>query len=84
MIFNEGQQADARPGFYYVSVLNNLGDARLLLGPFGQHGQALAHVSPAREIAQGMDPKAFWYAYGTCRIAEDAGPGILNRWWAGQ
>lgn len=75
---------DPRPGFYYVSVLNNLGDARLILGPFGQHDQALSHVADARKMSEAMDHRAFWYAFGTCRTEENAGPGILNRWEAGK
>lgn len=71
---------DPRPGFYYVSVVLGSNDYRLLRGPFvNDHAAALAAVDAARYRAYDLDPRAAWYAYGTCRLEEDAGPGILDR-----
>lgn len=75
-----GQQPDAKPGFYYVSVVRDRGDYRLLCGPFeNDHAGALAAVDAAKARAEELDRRAFWYAFGTCRLEQDAGPGILDR-----
>lgn len=63
---------------FYVSVINDSGDYRLLAGPFLTHSQALAMVDPARKAAEQYDPRAFWYAYGTCRVPDHNAPGLLN------
>lgn len=73
------QQPDNKPGFYYVSIIS--GDKTLLaVGPFvDNHGLALAMVEPVRaKVAKMGDPHEPWFAYGTCRTDEDAGPGKLN------
>ena len=84
------QQPDPQPGFYYVSVRRERGpthfmgagtDHRLLLGPFvNDHARALASVEQVRRKAEDLDPRACWYAFGTCRVesAEPPEPGILN------
>lgn len=58
-------------------------DYRLLAGPFiNDHAAALARVDDVRKVAERLDAKAAWYAFGTCRL--DVGPserppaGILN------
>jgi hypothetical protein len=77
---NETQAPDTRPGFYYVSVVRGSNDYRLLRGPFvNDHAGALAAVTPARYRAYDLDPRAYWYSYGTCRMDQDAGPGILDK-----
>jgi hypothetical protein len=77
------EQPDTKPGFYYVSVVRTGGlrhDFRLLRGPFqNDHAAALAAVEPGKARAEALDPRAFWYAYGTCRTDTDQGPGILDR-----
>lgn len=73
------QQPDPRPGFYYVSVVRG-SDCRLLRGPFvNDHAGALAAVEAAKAEACRLDPRAHWYAFGTCRLDKNAGPGILDR-----
>lgn len=75
---NTGQQPDPAPGFYYVSVIN--GDRHVLLsGPFKWHQSALDEVSTCRRVAKQVDPRAVFYAFGTCRTSTNAGPGILNK-----
>lgn len=72
------QQPDTKPGNYYVSVVRG-SDYRLLLGPFvDNHAGALEMVEAVRKKAEELDPKAHWYAFGTCR-AETSAPGILNK-----
>ena len=74
------QAPDSKPGFYYVSVVRDSGDYRLLRGPFvNDHAGALAAVDAARFRAYDLDPRAQWYAYGTARLDTDAGPGILDK-----
>lgn len=81
MKWNEAQNPDTKPGDYYVSVVNDRGDTRLLSGPYrDNHAAAVADVDKAKHIAQDIDPKAVWYAYGTVRVDHDvAGPGVLNK-----
>jgi hypothetical protein len=81
---NEQQQPDSKPGAYYVSAIDGPRKA-LILGPFiDDHAGALAMVEKAREKAEQLDNKAFWYAYGTCRVPTDGSvllrAGVLNRY----
>lgn len=72
------QEPDTKPGFYYVSVIDGQRHIKAL-GPFvNNHGLALGMVDTVRAKAIEIDPKAPWYAFGTCRTDEDAGPGKLN------
>jgi hypothetical protein len=65
-----------------VSVVRdgNVSDARLLSGPYALHASALAAVPEATRVASDFDPKAWFYAFGTVRMAASySEPGILNR-----
>lgn len=74
---NQAQQPDSKPGAYYVSVVRGA-DYRLLAGPFlNDHAAALALVPKATQVAQDLDPRAAWYAFGTCRL--DVAPGEVPR-----
>lgn len=74
------QVPDTKPGFYYVSVVRDNGDYRMLRGPFvNDHAAALAAIEAAKAKACELDRRGHWYAYGTCRTDEDAGPGILDK-----
>lgn len=68
---------DDRPGFYYVSVIDG-GRAARLRGPFGTHGEAADAVGAAKEELIARDPRAHFFAYGTCRAEEDLGSGYLD------
>lgn len=75
---------DTVPGNYYVSVRNDKGEYRLLLGPFeNDHAAALAEVDKVRLYASQVDPKSVWYFFGTARKDLDAPApdGILNPFW---
>jgi hypothetical protein len=52
------------PGFYVSAVDGSR--AALVSGPFETHSEALKAVGPAREAC--ADPRAHWYAWGTCRV----------------
>lgn len=80
------QLPDTKPGFYYVTVYrcnNNAGiggEHRLLRGPFvNDHAKALTAVDEAVRQACDLDPRAQWYSFGTARMEEDHGPGILDK-----
>lgn len=76
------QQPDTKPGAYYVSVKRGA-DYRLLAGPFiNDHSAALDRVDGVRRVAEGLDVKAVFYEFGTCRLDIEPGErppaGILN------
>ena len=56
---------------FYATVLNDEGDSRFLLGPYETHGEALATVERAKDLAIEYDRRAFWYAYGTASAPAD-------------
>jgi len=73
------QTPDTKPGAYYVTVADN-GRIGRLLGPFiDDHARALSLVDAARAKAEELDPRAVFYAFGTCRADAPLGPGVLNR-----
>ena len=77
---NDAQNPDKRPGAYYASVVDG-GRFRLLAGPVATHSEALALVEPAERLIRqryANDPKLPWYGFGTLRMDETAGAGILN------
>jgi len=76
--YNPTDTPDARPGFYYVSVIDGP-KFGLLSGPYSTHAEALAQVEPARKIAHKANRDAIWYGFGTCRLETSAGPGVLQR-----
>jgi streptogramin lyase len=72
-------QTDERPGHYYVSAIDGRRWA-LLYGPLERHADAVAAVETARRVAVDADARAWFYAFGTARVApEDPAPtGVLN------
>ncbi len=74
------QQPDHRPGNYYVSIRD--GDRYILAaGPFETHQQALDMVGRVNVLANKLDGRAVWYAFGTCRLEDGrpVRPGQLNQ-----
>lgn len=54
------------PGFY-VSVVD--GDRKALVaGPFATHEEALAQVDAERTKWNDLDPRAWFYAWGTAKV----------------
>lgn len=72
------QEPDSRPGFYYVSIMDGIRNGRLS-GPYLTHREALDDVTPVKVVAQNVDPRADFYAFGTMRSATDLVPGTLNK-----
>lgn len=53
--------------------------AGYLAGPFPDHQQALDMVPAVQAMAEALDPRAVFYAFGTCRFRVPmARPGRLN------
>ncbi len=73
------QIPDTKPGNYYVTALDGKRHA-VLAGPFrDDHQAALDMVDAAKTIAEEVDPKAVFYAYGTARTGYDYDKsGVLN------
>lgn len=71
---------DQRPGHYYVSAIDGPRSA-LVSGPYPTHQQALDLVPAKRAEAEKLDPKAVFYAFGTCRWYGEGTPpiGALER-----
>lgn len=74
-----------KSGGYYVSVLDRQGNdgtgrLGLLAGPFKTKREAGRWVDKATEAACRVDGRAYWYAFGTCRMKDDyRKPGVLNQ-----
>lgn len=77
------QTPDTKPGAYYVTVVDGPRVGRLLGPFFDDHAGALAMVDSVRAHAETVDPRAAFYAFGTCRIpADDSVPiraGLFNK-----
>jgi hypothetical protein len=58
---------------FYVSVRNDSGQHRFLLGPFVTHQEALANVDRGRVLSRN-DPQSPWYSYGTASTDRGAVP----------
>lgn len=67
---------------FYVTMIRDPGPRQRvarLAGPFDQHEDALTHVDRARAIAEEVDPRAVFDAFGTSAITSDNHrPGTLN------
>jgi hypothetical protein len=76
-----GAHAEGDPGGFYVTVKDH-GKTGWLLGPYATHGEALALVGEGRALAEAVNSRAFWYAYGTARVATGNRPaGLLTPSW---
>jgi hypothetical protein len=70
--------SNGEPGGFYVTVKDG-GRTGWLLGPYGTHEEALDLVGAGRKLAESVNDRAFWYAYGTSRIVDGRRPdGLLN------
>ena len=69
---------DRTPGAFYVSC-ENAGRRALLVGPFATHVDAITRVDDVRKLAERLDPRAVFYAFGTSRapVGTDT-PGKIN------
>jgi hypothetical protein len=65
-------------GGYYVSCIDDSGNAFLMAGPYRTHGEALAAENKACKIASDIDGRAWFMAWGTCH-KDSREPGVLNK-----
>jgi len=71
--------------YYYVSIMDGPGRYILAAGPFLTFNEASMTVRSVNDKACELDPKAWFYAYGTCsitRMLDDTRPlptGVLNK-----
>ena len=66
-------------GGYYVSC-TDAGQVWLMAGPYQTHSEALADQDKALKIADSIDGRAWFMAWGTCRIKDgELKPGKLNQ-----
>ena len=62
---------------YYVSVVDGE-RVCIAAGPFQTHEEALARVDEVKVLADKADPKAHWYAFGTCKAPNGWREGKFN------
>ena len=62
------QQADTRPGHYYVSATDGGTHWFPMAGPFTTHQEALDLVDDVRRYAHEVSYRSVWYSFGTCRV----------------
>ena len=77
---HDAANPDPRPGPYFVSAIDGT-KAYIMAGPYATHGEALAKVDPARDIAydKSADGRAWFMRWGTCRIEGSTRVGTLNK-----
>jgi hypothetical protein len=81
MIQMSETQASGPEGFY-VSVADSCANDGsrtrhgLLLGPYATKADAESDVSTGRRLAQQVNDRAIWYAYGTCRVVMQPGAAL--------
>jgi len=63
------------PGHVFFVSVHDGRRTGFLLGPYDTHGEAIANVERSKRLAQGADPKADTYTYGTCSL----GPEYANK-----
>lgn len=62
-------------GFYTTLVREGVGrKVGYLLGPFDDEPTARAAIPAARRLAEQVDPRTAFDAFGTCRLELSAGP----------
>lgn len=73
-------ELDARPGWYYVSVMDGPRTA-LVAGPWPTHAEACAALPSVKHVAYEVDVRSWFYAWGTARMRPCVKPrvGALNR-----
>jgi len=74
------QQPDDEPGDYFVSARDGK-QFSLVSGPYtNDHAAALADIAECRTLAESVDARAAFAAFGTCRLPLECGKiGFLQR-----
>lgn len=63
---------------YYVDCIDGPKVA-MIAGPFKTKEEAKLMLDPARDLGCKVDPKAWFYNWGTCKRVNGYRQGILNR-----
>ena len=63
------------PEGFYVSVLDN-GRSGMLLGPYATKADAESDVRTGKRLAEQVNSRAFWYAYGVTRVVMQPGAAL--------
>lgn len=74
----DASNPDTKPGPYFVSARDG-GKHYVMAGPYPTHAEALADVERARNITYEHDARAWFMAWGTCRIEGSDRVGNLNK-----
>ena len=74
------QEPETATGDYFVSARDEVRFA-LVSGPYvNDHAAALGDLSECKRLVEEVDPKAVFYAFGTCRLSLESGViGFLQR-----
>jgi hypothetical protein len=59
---------------FYTTVIREPRKVGYLLGPFPDEPTARAAIPAARRLAEAVDPRTVFDAFGTCRLELTAGP----------
>ena len=62
---------------YYVSIIDGK-KFNVVAGPFQEHQAALGMVDAARMIGSKVDPKSWFYGWGTVKMKDGHRDGMLN------
>jgi hypothetical protein len=77
-VFSNATEVYGR-GDYFVSAMDG-GQYWLMAGPYASHDEAADAVDHAKEIADKHDARAWFMAWGVCRLDPGSGRnGNLNR-----
>lgn len=79
--YQDNSDPDIRDGYYYCTVLDGP-QYGLLAGPYDTHQEAIDALPEAKKLAQQVDSRAVFYAFGTARLERDdtsiRPAGVLN------
>ena len=78
--FKDSESDPSIPGNFYVSIID--GPKWMpVYGPFKTHQEALENLPKAKAKGNEVDPKSFWYEWGTIKMSQEySKPGILNQY----
>ncbi len=63
------------PEGFYVSVMDH-GRSGMLLGPYATKADAESEVRAGKRLAEQVNSRAFWYAYGVTRVVMQPGAAL--------
>jgi hypothetical protein len=60
-----GDDVHTDKAHYYVSAIDGP-RTFIIAGPYAAHAAALAQVNAVRDLGVDQNPRAWWFAWGTC------------------